>query len=123
MDTGEITMSVITRPVPHIPQSYEEAISGPDREMWIKVMVKRIKLAMALRAWDLVGLRIGVKPIDGKWVYAPKTDIKGDFVEPKAHWVARGFQQVKGVNYNKTYAATIRPDTTRTLLAIAAVKG
>ena len=35
MDTGEIVMLVTTKPVSHIPQSYEEAISGPDREMWI----------------------------------------------------------------------------------------
>ena len=50
MDIGEIIMSVIMRPVPHIPQSYEEAIARPDREMWINAIVKQIKLAMALRA-------------------------------------------------------------------------
>ena len=81
-----------------------------------------IHSAMSLRAWDLVGLPDGVKPIDGKWVYALKTDIKGNFIEAKAPWVARGFQQVKGVDYNKTFAATIRPNTTRMLLTIAAVK-
>ena len=123
MDTGDIVMSATTRPIPHIPQSYEEAIAGPDREMWLNAMIKEIKSAMALRAWDLVGLPNGVKPIDGKWVYAPKTDVNGNFVEAKARWVARGFQQVKGVDYDETYAATIRPDTTRTLLAIAAAKG
>ena len=91
--------------------------------MWLNAMIKEIKSAMALRAWDLVGLPNGVKPIDGKWVYAPKTDVKGNFIEAKARWVARGFQQVKGVDYDETYAATIRPDTIRMLLAIAVVKG
>ena len=91
MDTGEIVMSATTKPVPHIPQSYEEAISGPDREIWIQAMVKEIRLAMSLRAWDLVGLPNGVKPINGKWVYAPKTDVKGNFIEAKTRWVARGF--------------------------------
>ena len=66
MDTGEITISAIMRPIPHIPQSYEEAISGPDKEMWIEAMVKEIRSAMALRAWDLVGLPDGVRSIDGK---------------------------------------------------------
>ena len=123
MDTGDIIMSATTRPVPHIPQSYEEAISGPDRDMWVKAMTKEIRSAMSLRAWDLARLPAGVKPIDGKWVYTPKTDVKGNFIEAKARWVARGFQQVKGVDYDETYAATIQPDTTRMLLAIAAVKG
>ena len=54
-------------------------------------MVKEIKLAIALRAWDFVGLLHGVKPINGKWVYALKTNIKGNFMEPKARWVIRGF--------------------------------
>ena len=52
-----------------------------------------------------------------------KTDVAGNFIEAEARWVARGFQQVRGIDYDETYAATVRPDTTRTLLAIAAVKG
>ena len=112
----------VSRPCPVIPSSYEEAMAGKDKEMWLQAMIKEIKQAMALNAWDLVGIPTGVKPIDGKWVFSPKTDIKGNFIEAKARWVARGFQQVKGVDYDETYAAVVRPDTTRTLLAVAAVK-
>ena len=55
-------------------------------------MVKEISLVISLRAWDLVGLPDGVKPIDNKWVYALKTDVIGNFIKAKARWVTRGFQ-------------------------------
>ena len=83
MNTGEIIISAIMRLIPHIPQLYKEAISRPNKEMWIKAIVKEIRLAMALRAWDLVGLPDGVKPINGKWVYTPKTDVRDTFVKAK----------------------------------------
>ena len=70
-------------------------------------MVKEIRSVIALRAWDLIGLLDGVKPINSKWVYTLKIDVKGKFVETKARWVTQGFQQVKGVDYDETYAATI----------------
>ena len=47
-------------------------------------MVKKIKLTMALRAWDFIRLLDGVKPINGKWVYALKINIKGNFIKAKA---------------------------------------
>jgi hypothetical protein len=50
----------------------------------------------------------------GKWVYKVKRD--GSF---KARWVVKGFEQVKGLDYQQVFAAVVRADTFRTLLAIA----
>ena len=72
------------RLIPHIPQSYEEAISELNKEIWIKAIVKEIRSAIALRAWDLIRLPDGVRPINSKWVYALKTDVKSKFIEAKA---------------------------------------
>jgi hypothetical protein len=41
----------------------------------------------------------------GKWVYKAKTD--GSY---KARWVVKGFEQVKGLDYQKGFAAVIRAD-------------
>ena len=109
--------------MPTVPKDMDEALAGPDRELWIEAQREEIKTAMALKAWDLVEKPDNVRAIDGKWIPTIKTDIKGNFVKRKARWVARGFQQVKGVDYDQTYSATVRPDTTRLLLAIAAREG
>ena len=50
----------------------------------------------------------------GKWVYRHKRD--GTY---KAHWIIKGFKQIKGLDYQQVFAAVVRADTFRTLLAIA----
>jgi hypothetical protein len=52
--------------------------------------------------------------LTGKWVNKRKRD--GTY---KARWVVKGFEQVKGLDYQQIFAAVVRADTFRTLLAIA----
>ena len=41
----------------------------------------------------------------------------------KAHLVARGFTQGQGNDYDDTYSPVTRPETIRTMLAVAAQRG
>ena len=54
------------------------------------------------------------RTLRGKWIYKIKRD--GSY---KARWVVKGFEQVKGIDYQQVFAAVVRADTFRTLLAIA----
>ena len=55
-----------------------------------------------------------------KWVFDVKTHEDGRFASYKARLVARGFTQVKGEDYNQTFAPTVRMDTLRLFLAMVA---
>jgi hypothetical protein len=59
--------------------------------------------------------------IRGRWVFTIKADANGDPVRYKARWVARGFTQKHGIDYEDTYATVTKPATVKAMLSIVAV--
>jgi len=51
-----------------------------------------------------VDLPLGKKPINCKWVYKVKYNSDGSIKRYKALLVIGGDEQVKGLDYNKTFA-------------------
>ena len=70
--------------------------------------------------WSLVERPKDKHVINGKWVFKVKQNEEGEIVKYKARYVAKGYAQVEGVDSNETFAPTCRPETFRTVLAIAA---
>ena len=60
------------------------------------------------------------KVIGTKWVMRVKTDASGNLDKFKARVVAKGFRQVEGVDYEETVAPTVRFESVRALVALAA---
>ena len=58
--------------------------------------------------------------VDSKWVFWLKKNAKGEIVKWKARLVARGFTQVQGVDYFKTFAPVARLSSIRFILVVAA---
>ncbi len=57
----------------------------------------------------------------GRWAYAIKYDGEGNIIKRKARYVAKGFMQVYGIDYDKTYAAVAGLKSIRIIFAIIAV--
>ena len=70
--------------------------------------------------WDLVDRPPKRKVIDTKWVY--KTKYKSDHTldKHKVWFMAKGFAQVHGFDYQDTLTPTARLTTIRSVLALAA---
>ena len=73
--------------------------------------------------WELVDRPSHKKPIGVKWVYRTKLNPDGSINKYKARLVVKGYEQMFGVDFSKTFAPITRLDTTRMLLAIATQKG
>ena len=67
-------------------------------------------------------LPAGQKPVGLKWVFKVKYHDDGTIEKFKARVVAQGYSQVYGIDFEETYAPTVRYDTLRLLFAIAAIE-
>ena len=58
-----------------------------------------------------------------RWVYRTKSAVDGQLSRYKSRLVAKGFQQVHGIDYDETFALVAKMDSIHLALAIAMTKG
>jgi hypothetical protein len=104
--------------VDNCPNSYSNAVGGPDKDNWKRAMKEEYDGLIQNNTWNLVELPEGRKPISCKWVYAVKKDLQGD-PKYKACLVARGFSQVNGTDYYETYSPVVGRSVIRLLFALS----
>ena len=75
------------------------------------------------KTWELVDRPQERKVIGVKWVFRTKLNVDGSVNKYKARLVVKGYEQIFGVDYSKTFAPVARLDTIRLLLAISAQLG
>jgi hypothetical protein len=104
------------------PSSFHEATSCSEAQHWSKAMDEEMECLRRNNTWTLTQLPDGKTAIGSKWVYKLKTDDKGTISRYKARLVAQGYSQKYGEDFDEVFAPVARPETFRTLLAIAGHK-
>lgn len=99
-----------------LPATAEDALTD---KSWHEAMQKEFTSLIDNGVWKLVKRPTNRKVVKGKWHFAVKRNSDGSISKYKARFVAKGFTQVFGVDYNETYAPTAKLSTLRTLLACA----
>jgi hypothetical protein len=56
--------------------------------------------------------------VTSKWIYKIKHAVDGSIEKYKARFVARGFSQVGGIDYEETFALVSRYTSIRTIIAL-----
>lgn len=102
------------------PKTYSDAISCDEAEQWLAAMQDEIESHKTNGTWELVDLPAGKKAIGGKWVFKAKTGADGELQRYKARYVAQGFSQKYGEDYDEVFAPVVLHSTFRTLLSVAA---
>ena len=105
-----------------IPLTYEEAIKSPDAENWKAAMDCEIKTLHDNHTWKLTKLPHDRSETKGRWVYTIKQGKQPGNVQFKARYVARGFSQIQGLDYEETFSPTTRFTSIRMLLQKAATE-
>ena len=106
-----------------IPVDYEEAMTGPEREEWLKALKVEYKRHRDRQTWRRRRPPRGTRVLKGRWVFTKKLDEFGNVIKYKARWVAKGFSQRKGIDYNETYSSVIKSVIWRIMFAMAAKYG
>ncbi|KAK8652311.1 hypothetical protein V6N13_061332 [Hibiscus sabdariffa] len=102
------------------PKTYQEAVSSPDSEKWLEAMRSEMDSMSDNQVWTLVEPPEGIKPIGCKWVFKKKTDMDGNVQTYKGRLVAKGYRQIRGIDYDETFSPVAMFKSIRILLAIAA---
>nr|AAX96275.1 retrotransposon protein, putative, unclassified [Oryza sativa Japonica Group]ABA93378.1 retrotransposon protein, putative, unclassified [Oryza sativa Japonica Group] len=102
------------------PKDVSHALSD---ESWINAMHEELENFERNKVWTLVEPPSGHNIIGTKWVFKNKQNEDGLIVRNKARFVAQGFTQVEGLDFDETFAPVARIEAIRLLLAFAASKG
>jgi hypothetical protein len=102
------------------PSTFEEATS---RQVWRDAMIEEYNSIMKNDVWEVVPRPEGKSVVTSRWLYKLKHAAEGSIEKYKARFVARGFSQVEGVDYDETFALVARYTLIRAVISIAAKMG
>ena len=84
-------------------------------------MIKEYQSIMKNDVWDVVPRLEGNSVVTSKWIYKIKHVAHGSIEKYKERFVARGFSQKEGINYEETFAPVARYTPIRSVLSLATV--
>jgi len=99
------------------PHTYEETVKNPN---WIEAMNKEIRALLENKTWHLTELPPDKTPIGCKRIYKTKYKLSGLIEKYKAQLVAKGYNQIEGINYLDTFSPVAKLTTIRVLLTLFA---
>ena len=83
-------------------------------------MAEEYSSIMRNDVWEIVPRPEGKTVVGSRWVYKIKQGADGSVEKCKARFVAKGFSQVEGINYDETFAPVAWYPPVRVILAISA---
>ena len=95
-------------------------ITAMKEEVWIRAMKEEIEAIEKNSTWELVKLPEKCKSIGVKWIYKIKRDNSEEITRYKFRLVAKGFSQVRGVDFDEVFSPVARAESIRIIIAMAA---
>ena len=82
----------------------KEAIDSSKGKLWKKATKEEMESLRKNDTWDLVTLLDGRRIIGSKWVFKKKTNVASNAEKFKAQPIAKGYSQVKGVDFGEIFS-------------------
>ena len=90
---------------------------------WVDAMLEEYDSIFRNSAWEIVPRPVDKSVVGSRWIYKIKQASDGSVEKYKAIFVARGFSQIEGIDYEETFAPVARYYSIRTILALSAQMG
>ncbi|KAK8934281.1 hypothetical protein KSP39_PZI015017 [Platanthera zijinensis] len=100
------------------PKSYKEAIESKESSQWMAAIEEEIESLHKNKTWELVYLPKGAKAISSKWIFRKESTSGKDPWRYKAKFVAKGFAQRKGIDFDEIFSPVVKHCSIRLLLAL-----
>jgi hypothetical protein len=102
------------------PSTFEE---DAKKQEWKNGMMEEYQSIVKNDVWEEVSRLEGKLVVTSKWIYKIKHAADGSIEKYKAIFVARGFSQREGEDYDETFAPVAKYTSIRLIIAIASVMG
>lgn len=119
MDKLQTCVDYCYRAICDIPQTYQQAVTSSKSRQWKHAMDEEMRSLEENETFKLTQLPPGKQALGGRWVYALKTDTDGSD-KYKARFVAKGYNQKAGTDYEETFSPTADMTSVRVLMQKAA---
>lgn len=100
------------------PKSYVEACKF---EYWNQVMQTELTVLEKTGTWVMVDLPLYAKSIGCRWAYKMKYHVDGTLERFKSRIVAKGYNQIEGLDYFATYYSDAKLTTVRAVVALTSI--
>ena len=87
------------------PTCFEEAIKQKE---WVDAMVKEYQSIIKNDVWEVVPIPKYNSMVSSKWIFKTKHSADGSIEKYKERFVAQGFSQKEGIDYEETFAPVAR---------------
>jgi hypothetical protein len=74
------------------------------QQVWQDAMAKEYQSILKNDVWDIVPRPEEKSVITSKWIYKINLASSGSVIKYKARFVARGFSEVEGIDYEETFS-------------------
>jgi hypothetical protein len=113
-------MALMTELIDVEPSTYEQVAQ---HGVWQEAMMEEYASIMKNDVWEVVPRPEGKRVVGSKWIYKFKHGADESVEKYKACFVAKGFVQKEGVDYEETFAPMARYSSIRAIISLVAEMG
>jgi len=97
------------------PSNFHEASKSFE---WKEAMKEEYQYIIKNNTWDLVNFPRGKQPICCRWLFKLKFKADGSIDKYKARFVANGYSQKKGIDFEETFSPIAKLNAIRLIIAL-----
>ncbi|KAI7944584.1 hypothetical protein MJO28_010279 [Puccinia striiformis f. sp. tritici] len=102
------------------PKKYKDILKHPDKAAWLGTIQEELQNLFRHQIWTIELVPDGKRVMGARWVFVEKRSSDGKLIKLKARYVAKGYAQIAGVEFQDTFAPTATFVSLRLLLTVAA---
>lgn len=87
--------------------NYNQAMNGPVADEYWEAACDEVQTLENMTAWEVVEQKVGMNVMSLTWAFKCNRYPDGLIKKLKAHFCARGHQQIEGVYYFETHAPVV----------------
>jgi len=110
-------MALMTELVESEPCSFEDVVEKP---VCVDAMVEEYEAIRKNNVWEVDPRQTNKLVVGLRWIFKGKHATDGSIEKYKAIFIAKGFSQVEGIEYERTFAPIERYSSIRSIISLVA---